>query len=267
MFNRNFFASTLLAIVATLFALVATPASAQTTETATSEADTMVAPMRQTPARVAEVAVPFTCPPIIEFAACRGNIGGDVERQLGLFRFNAFTSDSLESDFVRVMQFETLVFDTAYGRTIIGREGKVSWVDLKVERPGWIVLKYWFQGVTIQTGFENHLSGGAIEGQIVLHTNQFGGWCIHETWSTPEGFALSSRGRRINYGSLDGKASLMFDKLCLWRVPTWDNDNHLAFNQLTVTPNVLTWQPFELSQPGTDLRFNLGWLKITFPCQ
>lgn len=260
MSNRKFFSSTLLALVASFFALMVTPVFAQTTPVrAGMPQRTVVAP---------EDLAAFTCPPAIEFSVFKGNIGDGIERNAGTFRFSAFTSNTLNSEFVRVWTFRTFTFDSGYGRTTLGRPEADSWFDVKVEKPGWIVIRYWIQGASIMTAEELHPSGGAFEGQLALYTNQNGGLCIFETWSVPEFFAISSLGRRLQYGAFGNNASLMFDHLCFWRVPTYLGQNHLAFNQVTIGADSVTWQPLELFLPGTSMRFNIGWLKVTFPtCQ
>lgn len=194
---------------------------------------------------------PFDRAPLIKLIAFQGNVGDGVQRTLSLRDLNSFTSPTLDSQFVRVAEFEVLSFTTAAGTTTIGRPGKVSWVEAKVEQPGWIVIRYWIQGVTIQTLYECHFSAGAVEGQLALYRNTENGLCRYETWSTPEGLAVSSLGTRINKGSFAGQPSLMFADFCFWRFKTWDGlNNVLSFNQQKMVGETFIWEPLQVEQQG-----------------
>lgn len=211
--------------------------------------------------------IPFDCPPIIKILIFQGNVGDGIIRSEGLVTLNKFTSLSLNSDFVRIAEFRTITFTTTAGMTILGRPEAVSWIEAKVEKGGWIVIRYWIQGVTIQTLYECHFSAGAVEGQVALYHNTEGGLCTYETWSVPEGLALSSKGTRINKGTFAGAPSLMFDHFCFWKFPTWDNNNILTFNQTQMVGNTFTWYPLQVEQPG-KLLFRIFQLEVTLPdCQ
>lgn len=219
--------------------------------------------------------VPFNSPPRIELSVWNGNPGGVASPfTLGNVVLDRFTYDANNENWFQLYQFEVLSFQTPYGTSTIGRPGAISWFRCKVEQAGWIVIEYWIQGITIQTGPEYHLSGGAIEGRLAFHTNRNHGYCWYETWSTPERIDFSSNdpvqavNGRVQKGAINGAMSLMFANLCVWKYSTWaGTPNYLIFNQLTVDPvaNTMVWQPFESVQPGTDMRFDIVRVRITFP--
>lgn len=251
MFNRKFFASTLLALVAT-FCFLTTPVSAQ-------------APKREMPERVTTTipTKPFACPPIIEVTLYSADIGDGVKRTGATKTWNSFTSYTTDSPFVRAFTFPVAYFDTQWGRSVIGDEFTETWVDVKLEQPGWGVVSLNNPHIGMQTAKENHITGGAVEGQIVFYQGLDGMICVSEVWAKPEQLWLSPG---LHLGAPG--ASFMTNMFCLKRHPASDNKtNHLAFNTISGGDNSFTWIPVRTYQPGTSLDMSFWIVKVTFPCQ
>ncbi len=225
----------------------------------------MPAPYRQiAPGRDwAPDAKPFDKAPTGMFCFYVGNAGRDPGRPgIGCVQINEFTADKWNDDNAwKTTEFTMVEFNPPGGRSQIGRPEANSWVKILLTRDGHFAFSSWLQGASLQTeGAENYFSGGAIEASLYGHQNEFGGLCVDKHISTPEGFALSSKGARVNYGSFTGKPSLTFCGACGWKlIASDDRYNHIVVNRLTVIGDELRYEPLLMFQPGTDLNFVFNW--------
>ncbi len=209
--------------------------------------------------------MPWCTPPNINFKFGAGNIGGDSARIIGEYNFNEF------SEGWRYEYLDKVIFMTHAGPSEIGRDSQ-SWVRWRIMASGWFEIEFWVQGITLQTGYENHISGGAFEGRLKGYRNTLGGITIVEHWSSPEGFAISSMGQRINYGSFTGGDSLKcFDlftiaaKASPHPVTGAEMYNEVIVNALSSGWKSIWWKPFVIQQPNTDLMFSVGEVAVSIP--
>lgn len=242
----------------------------------------MPAPQRQPHATrdwTAEDVTPFgDTPPVLDFSWFMGQVGNDVSggRRVGIQTVREFTTDKAGPEAEKWKTVNMTIFviktpipnSTELGNTEIGRTTRDSWVSYMVSRDGWVAIKFDLAGASIFTSNENHLSGGAFEGTLVAYRNKFGGWCVKKHLSSPEGFAVSSFGKRVNYGSFTGGEHILTCEHCGWKLPTYDERfNHLAVNQLTQTGDEVGWVALGSWQPGTPVNFGFGIVNLKMPAQ
>lgn len=221
------------------------------------------------------------CTPSIKFYPFLGNVGNDKDRELGAVE-QVGPTNLPKGDFKVVSTFTFYTFDiTVDGQkrtTIIGDPAAVqdptkrSWVKMKIDDTS-MAVEWWFNHVSVGTGEQNDLTGGAFEGRILLVKNANGKWQIRELWSTPEGFTIQGKFGPVNFGTFlfPGAPSKMYTGPTTEVVESWGGDNLLHADFLTLEDcGKLIWQPFwmELIQHGSGqphpsgLNFNVGYAII-----
>lgn len=216
-------------------------------------------------------------PPILDFAWFAGQVGNDIPggRKVAVQPISEFTADKAgdEPEKWKTVKFTIFTLTTPIdnskelAHTDIGRTSRDSTMRYMISRDGYVAVDFDLAGTSVYTSKEMHPSGGAFEGRFVAYRNKFGGWCVLKHVSSPEGFDISSFGKRISYGSFTGGDHLWFCDHCAWKVGTYeDRFNHIAINQLPVlTGDEVGWYAIRFSQPGTVVDFAFGVLNLKMP--